>query len=926
MFASLRSNPEFSALVRRLQGARPKIDWTDDFEQARVRAADEGKDLFVYFSGEDWCPWCAMLRNGVFNEPEFIDHVPETFVMVQLDSPDSGPRPPSWQMREQLRVRWGLPNSVPKFVLCDAAGRPYFVLTSRPTTADEWVEFLNSLQAIREERDGHLARAETLEGLERARALDQALVALEQNPSPPERMKFINDASIVASDEEPDEAETAIERGKYFFSEYNHVVREILALDAANEAGLKAKYELLAQTWWVAGPYPGELAASYPPEQSPDPQAPIPAAGDLPGRTWTATLAQPRDAINFLEFFGQTDGASAYALTFVDVPEEREAVLLVGSDDQVRVWLNGQLVHEYPRGRPAAPDQDLVPVTLAAGRNTILAKVVNVNRNHLLYCRVSSDPLDLARAWVRRNRRDLAEEHLDRAISADEKSWRVRVERGGIYLDAGRWDDAEADFQAALSAGAPRRLVGDSIGRVAYYASRRHETAGRLAEAARCLRRAVDELALLMREQPSSSFQAKLDLCRKQLISALARTGEHDELEALIAATSDPATTANDIAWKLATSANPAERHPQLAVTLARQAVQRAPRDGAFWNTVGAAEYRAGDWDAAIEALTKSMSFRQGGDSHDWVFLAMAHWEAGRRDEALSWYRKVVTDFSKWSSNEELRRFFTESAELLGAGDPLLRGRAYALLGNPQRALADFSGLIDEQPKNAAALIARGELHARFTRWQEAADDFEAALAVDSTDHWQWYRGACLRLKTGDREGYLRYCREMIDRFGGTDRPYISERIAKLCLLVPEAVEPAGDAAFRLAAVAASASSEDNFQPYYLLVKGLADYRAGRFQDAAETCSRSFERLPSVYAQALAAVFCGMAHHSAGDEAEARRWLALADERLDRRMPKESSGNVGPAWHDWIMPHAARDEARKLIAGEAEAKEPPPTE
>jgi tetratricopeptide (TPR) repeat protein len=90
----------------------------------------------------------------------------------------------------------------------------------------------------------------------------------------------------------------------------------------------------------------------------------------------------------------------------------------------------------------------------------------------------------------------------------------------------------------------------------------------------------------------------------------------------------------NNTAWRLATDANPANRDPGWAVELAKLAVERAPGNGVFANTLGAAQYRAGDWKEAIAALEKSMQLRQGGDSFDWFLLAMAHWQLGDKEKA----------------------------------------------------------------------------------------------------------------------------------------------------------------------------------------------------------------------------------------------------------------------------------------------------
>jgi tetratricopeptide (TPR) repeat protein len=123
----------------------------------------------------------------------------------------------------------------------------------------------------------------------------------------------------------------------------------------------------------------------------------------------------------------------------------------------------------------------------------------------------------------------------------------------------------------------------------------------------------------------------------------------------------------NDAAWFLATCPDPKLRDPGRAVALAKKAVALAPKEGTFWNTLGAAQYRAGDWKAAVAALEKSMELRKGGDSVDWFFLAMAHRQLGDKKKARTWFDQAVQWMNKHQpADEELRRFRSETAELLG--------------------------------------------------------------------------------------------------------------------------------------------------------------------------------------------------------------------------------------------------------------------
>ena len=60
------------------------------------------------------------------------------------------------------------------------------------------------------------------------------------------------------------------------------------------------------------------------------------------------------------------------------------------------------------------------------------------------------------------------------------------------------------------------------------------------------------------------------------------------------------------------------------------------------------------------------MELGNGGDSFDWFFLAMSHWQLGQKDKAREWYDRAAQWMDKnQPTDEELRRFRAEAAELL---------------------------------------------------------------------------------------------------------------------------------------------------------------------------------------------------------------------------------------------------------------------
>jgi tetratricopeptide (TPR) repeat protein len=147
------------------------------------------------------------------------------------------------------------------------------------------------------------------------------------------------------------------------------------------------------------------------------------------------------------------------------------------------------------------------------------------------------------------------------------------------------------------------------------------------------------------------------------------REARADLEHALTLAQDDPALN-HDLAWLLANALKPGDRDPKRAVQLATRLVERAPTHGGSWITLGAACYRAGDWKAAVEALTRSIEVRKGGDSADWFFLAMAHWQLGNEPQSRSWYDGAVRWMEKnQPKDEELLRFRAEAAALLGVSE-----------------------------------------------------------------------------------------------------------------------------------------------------------------------------------------------------------------------------------------------------------------
>jgi tetratricopeptide (TPR) repeat protein len=124
---------------------------------------------------------------------------------------------------------------------------------------------------------------------------------------------------------------------------------------------------------------------------------------------------------------------------------------------------------------------------------------------------------------------------------------------------------------------------------------------------------------------------------------------------------------ANSLAWYFCTTAEDEHRDAQLAVVLARLAVEQSPGDGRFVNTLGVALYRSGAWDDARMRLEESLDL-QGENPIDLFFLAMVHERLADSGKARELYERAVEVMQVQNpDNAELVRFRAEVEAVLGA-------------------------------------------------------------------------------------------------------------------------------------------------------------------------------------------------------------------------------------------------------------------
>jgi eukaryotic-like serine/threonine-protein kinase len=132
----------------------------------------------------------------------------------------------------------------------------------------------------------------------------------------------------------------------------------------------------------------------------------------------------------------------------------------------------------------------------------------------------------------------------------------------------------------------------------------------------------------------------------------------------------------NGLAWLLATAEDVRLRDPKSALELAEKAIKLEPTNFNYWNTLAAAYYRNGEWQAAVEASRQSMKLQPKSSFYeyrggDYFFMAMAVWQLGDKVKARDWYDEGVLWLDEQPPYQgtvraQIERFRAEAAELLG--------------------------------------------------------------------------------------------------------------------------------------------------------------------------------------------------------------------------------------------------------------------
>ena len=163
MFKKALYTLSMAALVAPAMGA----EWVTDFEEAKAKAAAEGKAILINFTGSDWCGYCIRMKGAVLDTPEFENYAADKFVLLEIDIPRRKQVDADvMAARRELCRRYDV-SGFPTFAVVSETGEVLGGFSGGRPDVESTKIFLDNALVRRQ----MLADARKLEGVDRAKAI-----------------------------------------------------------------------------------------------------------------------------------------------------------------------------------------------------------------------------------------------------------------------------------------------------------------------------------------------------------------------------------------------------------------------------------------------------------------------------------------------------------------------------------------------------------------------------------------------------------------------------------------------------------------------------------------------------------------------------------------------------------------------------------
>ncbi|QKJ63881.1 thioredoxin family protein [Flavobacterium sp. M31R6] len=124
-------------------------NWNTNFEDVKVKAEKENKNILLVFSGSDWCGPCIKLDKVVWQSPEFQAESDKNWVVYKADFPKKKANQLSPELTEsnnKLAEKYNKNGSFPLVLLLDKKGKVLGITGFKNVSAQDYIKLIHSFE------------------------------------------------------------------------------------------------------------------------------------------------------------------------------------------------------------------------------------------------------------------------------------------------------------------------------------------------------------------------------------------------------------------------------------------------------------------------------------------------------------------------------------------------------------------------------------------------------------------------------------------------------------------------------------------------------------------------------------------------------------------------------------------------------------
>lgn len=484
-----------------------------------------------------------------------------------------------------------------------------------------------------------------------------------------------------------------------------------------------------------------------------------------------------------------------------------------------------------------------------------------------------------------------------RAVEAQPNTDQFIKSLGAVLCRAGRFEEA---IEWLTETDAPLESAeADSTSSLAYswyFLAMAHKKAGNDEKAQEYLNKAKQETDRALADEkhpPPWNRRATLEVLRKEAEALVA-------LPAAPSAPSDEKEPSNDARLSLSGSYQwilhsrrarrlAAEGNWPAAAGAYSEAIKLRPDDPQLWKALGEAQEKLGRWDEALAAYEKAIE-RKPDELSVWKTRAEGFAQSADWEKAVALYSSLIkhdaADSRLWQA----------------------RAAAHAALKQWDTAIADWSEAIRLDRESPNFWLLRAEAYLALERYDEALADCDRYVELRPDDAVAAFIRAEMLVAAKQTDEYRRFCREILERFGKTKEAQALSHVARACVLAPKAVS---DPKLPVELADRAVARDSKLWTVYTL--GMAHFRAGQLDQAAQRFHESLAAGPNWHARSLNWLGLALVHRERGEMEQSRQWLAKAVELMVRRP--------AIALQDRLEAQLLRREVEELLGDPSAGKE-----